>query len=333
MLEKQRQTNFSHIIQVSLALIFASIISSPSLAQNTPLPAIDAFGPAFGTAQLAPKTQTRVYAYRAPNASQSQPINIYLDGRYHSSLLRNGYTEFCLNPGLVRVQSALDDAQQLYQGKEQTGQALNTQAGQVLFLRVTEGAGNRASVETVSEQEALPELRRTARQQHTISRAPAVQACSTALSEAAKPIVPAIAPVVITNPPPKAAPAREYALETDALFEFGKAELKAEGFNSIEVLIQKVRKEYNHIDRIRVIGYTDAIGPVKLNKKLSQQRADAIAKRLQTRGLKPSNGIQAEGRWSLELAKTDCKDSPTPANKACHAPNRRVVIVIYGLRR
>lgn len=133
--------------------------------------------------------------------------------------------------------------------------------------------------------------------------------------------------------PEKSTPQREYALQADALFEFGKAVLKAEGFNAIEVMIQQVQKEYSSIDKIRVIGYTDPIGPVALNKKLSTQRANTVADRLYKRGLRPKSGIEAEGRWSLELAKVGCKNTPTPENKMCHAPNRRVVIVIFGARR
>jgi len=98
-------------------------------------------------------------------------------------------------------------------------------------------------------------------------------------------------------------------------------------------MIQQVQKEYSSIDKIRVIGYTDPIGPVALNKKLSTERAKTVADRLHKRGLRPKSGIEAEGRWSLELAKVGCKDTPTPENKMCHAPNRRVVIVIFGARR
>lgn len=326
MVDKLHLLALARIILSSPILLLASSLSgAPVMAQGIAPTPVEAFGNAFSTPQLAPTTQARVYAYRTPDVRNVQPINVYLNGRYHASMLRGGYTEFCLQPGAIKIQTAVDDASQMHSGKDQIGQAFAPQAGQVLYLRLDEGAGNRASVQTVPEQQALGEIRRTARLQHTISRAPAAQECSTDLTTPPKALPqPAAAPSV---------PPREYALETDALFEFGKAELKAQGYNAMETLIQKVRQDYTQIERIRVTGYTDAIGPVALNKKLSQARADAVAARLQMRGLKPIRGFQAEGRWSLELEKTNCKDSPTPANKACHAPNRRVVILVYGLRR
>lgn len=302
----------------------ALLLSGPSLAQ-TPAPESSPFGEPFVQALRAPKTQARVYAYRSPQADSSAPVNLYINGRYHASLLRSGYTMFCTAPGSWSLQIAHNDAEQQHTGKQQTGTLLAPQAGQVMYLRIQDSGARLAQV--VSEAQALEELRRTREQQHTLSRAPRVEACS---SELTAPLPTTAAPPA----PPKKAPfQREYALETDALFEFGKTELRAVGFNAVEGLIHKIQRDYSRIDRIRVAGYTDAIGPGKLNQKLSLQRAQLVAQRLRERGLKPERGIQAEGHGADELVKTDCRNAPTPANKACHAPNRRVVIVVYGLRR
>ena len=73
---------------------------------------IEAYGAAFSQPERAPATQARVYAYRAADSLNPAPINLYLNGRYHASLLRGGYTEFCLSPGRLSVQSAMDDAGQ-----------------------------------------------------------------------------------------------------------------------------------------------------------------------------------------------------------------------------
>ena len=295
------------------------------LAWSVPVQAlepIEAYGSRFAQQTPAPAKQARVYAFRSPGSISHPPVNLYLNGRYLASLLKGGYTEFCLAPGKLQLQAAHHDAGQMHMGKLQAGLSLEPQAGKLLYLKVQEGAGYTARVEAVSESLALEELRQTRQQIHTISRAPQVQECEAALAEPPK-----------VSSPPKPAPQREYALQADALFEFGKAVLKAEGFNAIEVMIQQVQQEYSSIDKIRVIGYTDPIGPVALNKKLSAQRANTVADRLHARGLRPKSGFEAEGRWSLELAKAGCKDTPTPENKICHAPNRRVVIVIFGARR
>lgn len=293
-----------------------------ALSQDRTGGIIEAYGDSFTQSQLAPRTQARVYAYRTDKSNSPLPINLYLNGRYHASLLKGGYSEFCLAPGKIQAQVAYNDAGQMHVGKFQTGTPLEAQAGKVLFLKVQESSGFGARIETTPEPLALSELRQTRQQIHTLSRAPEVKECN---SDLAQPVPAA--------PAPKPAPQREYALQTDALFEFGKAVLRADGFNAIESMIQQVQQDYSSIDRIRVIGYTDPIGPVGLNKKLSTERANAVATRLQARGLRPKSGFEAEGRWSLELAKGGCKDTPTPENKICHAPNRRVVIVIFGARR
>ena len=307
--------------------IYTSLIASGlTYAQDKPIVKIEAYGDPFGQAELAPKKQARVYAYRSASSTSNQPINLYLNGRSHASLLKGGYSEFCLAPGKLQVQTANNDAGQLHVGKSNPGFALDSVAGQVVFLKIQETTGFGARIESLSEIQALPELKRSRQQIHTISRAPEVQDCEAELAQ------PTAAPAA-KPAPERPTPQREYALQADALFEFGKAVLKAEGFNAIEALIQQVQKEYSSIDKIRVIGYTDAIGPVALNKMLSADRANTVADRLYRRGLRPKSGIETEGRWSLELAKLGCKNAPTPENKICHAPNRRVVIVIFGARR
>ena len=312
----------------ALAWGLALLLSWPSLAQD-PSAEPSPFGASFTQAQRAPKTQARVYAYRTAQSVHSGPANLYFDGRYHASLLRGGYTEFCSAADSWKLQTVLNDADQQHMGKLQTGWPVTLQAGQVLYLRVQDSGANGAWVQEVPAAKALEELRRTRLQQHTISRAPQAQECSTDLVEPGP-----AAPVALATPmPAKKSQQREYALETDALFEFGKTELRAVGFNAVESLIHKIQQDYSRVDRIRVAGYTDAIGPTKLNRKLSLQRAQLVAQRLQERGLKPERGIHAEGHGAEELVKTDCRNTPTPANKACHAPNRRVVIVVYGLRR
>jgi OOP family OmpA-OmpF porin len=117
------------------------------------------------------------------------------------------------------------------------------------------------------------------------------------------------------------------------LFEFGKAELRASGYNAIEIMVQKVKSEFKSVERIRVVGYTDAIGPKKLNRKLSQERAITVAEQIKAGGVNPTKGIQTEGRGALELVKANCDNKPTPKNKQCHAPNRRVEIIVLGARR
>ena len=51
---------------------------------------IEPFGSPFSQPEPAPNAQARVYAYRAAQSLSPAPINLYLNGRYHTSLLRGG---------------------------------------------------------------------------------------------------------------------------------------------------------------------------------------------------------------------------------------------------
>jgi OOP family OmpA-OmpF porin len=282
---------------------------------------IDAFGEPFSTALAAPAQQTRVFVYRNNNAPNALPVNIYLNGQYHASLLRGGYTEFCATPGFVNVKAALDDASRLHLSKRDSGQRLDLMAGQTVFLKVDESAPPALNLLSGTEAQTQGDMQATRRQIHTISRAKAAVNCAQPAAAVAPP------------PPPKTPVPREYALETDALFEFGKAEIRASGFNAIESLMQRLRQDFSSVERIRVVGYTDPIGSAAFNRKLSQDRADVVARQIASRNLHIERGIETEGRGSIELVKTGCGNTPTPENKICHAPNRRVMVVITGARR
>lgn len=301
-------------------MLVGAVQSSMAQSVNSRV-SIDTFGEAFTTALLAPAEQTRVFVYRTNQAPSSLPVNIYLNGQYHASLLRGGFTEFCTAPGAVSVKAALDDASRLHLSKLDAGQRMTMQAGQTVFLKVDEAGQATFALLNATEAQGKADLSGTRRQIHTISRAKAAQTCAEPKPAPAAPV------------PAKPTVPREYALETDALFEFGKAEIRASGYNAIESLVQRLRQDFSSVERIRVVGYTDAIGSAAFNKKLSQQRANVVARQIADRNVQPERGIEAEGRGAIELAKTGCGNSSTPENKLCHAPNRRVVVVITGARR
>ena len=164
----------------------------------------------------------------------------------------------------------------------------------------------------------------------------AIEAGLTAVLEGVRELLaqtPAVKTVTSKPIEPKSHVPRLYALESDALFEFGKAELRASSYNAIEIMAQRLKQDFSGVERIRVVGHSDAIGPAKLNAKLSMERAKAVAQQLQERGLNPVKGFKVEGDGPAHLVKLNCGNKPTPENKLCHAPNRRVDIVVTGARR
>jgi OOP family OmpA-OmpF porin len=291
-------------------------------------PVIVKYGAKFLTAQRAPVQQARLFVYRQANATRKEPVNIYIEGRFHTALLSGGYTEFCAAPGRLAILSVYDDAQTMHLGKEVPGQPWQLKAGDTLFLRVNEANATSMSLLEVAPEPAKKDLALTAAQIHVLSRAPVVQTC-----DAPAPLPPAAhapAPVVAATAKPPVP--RAYALQADALFDFGKTELKVAGYNAIEGLAQRLKRDYSQVDRIRVIGHSDPIGKPKRNRELSLARAERVADQLRDRGIKPVQGFKVEGLGESSPVKTDCGDKPTPANKLCHAPNRRVEIIVYGAK-
>ena len=325
--------------------LLAQTSGAPGLAASNAGPApISKFGNKFQTAMAAPERQTRIFIYRQPVTAYPNPVNIYLDSRFHTALLGGGYSEFCAAPGAIAIQTGYDDAKKMHQAKESPGQSWALQAGQILYLRVNETNPNDMKLVEVAADPAQQELARTALQTHVLSRAPAVQLCApvqTAASVISAPVVPGLtAKLPVPAEPASLTPAatrktaapRAYALQSDALFEFGKTELKTSGYNSIEMMAQQLISDFQQVERIRVVGHSDSIGKPKANRALSLARAEVVARQLRDRGVKALKGFQVEGQGEDSLIKTNCPKKLTPASKLCHAPNRRVEIIVYGAR-
>lgn len=302
---------------------------------------LEPFGASFMSAVQPTPDQAKVLIYRQGQGVKTGPANLYIDRRYHTSLLPGGFSEFCTVLGQARLMAVLNDAQSLHKGKQTDGLAWSFQAGHTLYLKVEESG---QIVEVMSAQ-ALQELKSTARQIHTLSRSPAVQECKALPPQplpvvaplvAAPPVLATVQPEVVpvkVSAPIKPTVPRLYALESDALFDFGKTQLRAKGYNEIELMAQKLRQDFTQVERIRVIGHSDAIGQSKANRKLSMARAQVVADQLKERGIRPNKGFQMEGEGPRHLIKVTCGNAATPANKLCHAPNRRVDIVVTGAKR
>ena len=68
-------------------------------------------------------------------------------------------------------------------------------------------------------------------------------------------------------------------------FEFGKADIKPESHGLLDE-VAKVLKDNPQIEVISVEGHTDSTGKPDFNRKLSQQRAESVAKYLTSKGVK-----------------------------------------------
>ncbi|MDQ8936219.1 OmpA family protein [Acinetobacter rudis] len=102
------------------------------------------------------------------------------------------------------------------------------------------------------------------------------------------------------------------------LFDFDQAQIQE--VRKTEIIQLSHRLQKYHLDKIKIVGHTDAIGSPEYNNKLSLKRAETVADVFLTTGFNPKN-IQTIGRGSAQpLAPND-----TDENRAL---NRRVNIII-----
>jgi outer membrane protein OmpA-like peptidoglycan-associated protein len=102
------------------------------------------------------------------------------------------------------------------------------------------------------------------------------------------------------------------------LFDFNKYNLKPEAIKQLAPVVQVIKDQPGV--RIHIVGYTDSIGSVAYNLKLSRQRADSVAAYLAQNGV-PRQNITTDGRG---------KSDPVASNATAEgrAQNRRVEITL-----
>lgn len=130
---------------------------------------------------------------------------------------------------------------------------------------------------------------------------------------------PAVAPV---KEAPVAAPAKEFTLSGDFLFDFDKSVLSAQGKSTLNGIAKEIKD--TGAKNVTVTGYTDRLGSATYNQKLSQARANTTKAYLQSQGV--SANIKAVGRGAANQVKA-CKGETGQALKDCLKPNRRVHII------
>jgi OmpA-OmpF porin, OOP family len=146
-------------------------------------------------------------------------------------------------------------------------------------------------------------------------------------------------------PPPPAPPApvepapvkllpKKIDFSADALFDFDKYVLKPKGTEMLDELVSTLSGAT--YDSISAIGFTDPIGTVAYNQKLSERRANAVKTYLTGKGI-ATEKVKSEGRGKNDLKITiaECRKQGSKNRKAlieCLQPNRRVEVSVSGTK-
>jgi OOP family OmpA-OmpF porin len=140
---------------------------------------------------------------------------------------------------------------------------------------------------------------------------------------AIKPAAPAAAAPRAAAPVAPVATSSKVTLLSDALFDFDKSTLKPEGIMKLNDLVKKLKDVT--VEVIIVVGFTDSVGTLAYNKKLSLRRAEAVKAHLTKNGIEASR-VYTEGKAFAEPV----GDNKTAVGRAL---NRRSVIEVVGTRK
>lgn len=147
--------------------------------QAGPNATIEVLSERFNATTLAPK-ETKLVIYRHPkNAQRAGVVSLFINERYHASLMAGGFTEVCLPRGAINIKLRATKAAE--RTNASITQARIEMAEQTGYISLLDSVGPPAMVQ-VSEAAALTDLSDLLRQVHTVSRVPDQQSCTEAAS-------------------------------------------------------------------------------------------------------------------------------------------------------
>jgi OOP family OmpA-OmpF porin len=316
--------DFKWWVKPAAGFFMSGVVALAVQAQQTPSPQgaavegklgnlsgrIEILGRVFNMPLRVGEDQARVVFYRTQQDALPGATSVFVNGEYHASIVRGGYSELCISPGPAEFGSRQMQAGARPKDPYDTISAMQVPGGRTQYLKV-HVVGGRPVLRNMSEEQALRELDELRLQMHTISRVDAAQACR----EVIKPEM------------------YEVELGADALFAFDRSSLDAllpEGRMSLDRLIEQLREQNIQVQRMHAIGHADPLGTAAHNERLAQDRAQTVIQYLQSNGLDRAL-MSSEGLGARQPVVDSCGRRPTPEAIRCNQPNRRVVLRITGI--
>jgi hypothetical protein len=171
--------------------------------------------------KLNPKL-ARVTLYRPSQGFAPGVAQLEINGHYHTSLQRGGFTEICVEPASFELAAQMVFIDGEFKNVQDIIATLKPEAAQNLYLRVITDGDSRATLTPVSANIALVELKNTRRQIHAATRYSQAKDC------------------IESEPVAK--------LSADTLFAFGKSDIQGRMSATPEFI------EWNKPNRRVVVG-------------------------------------------------------------------------------
>ena len=111
-------------------------------------------------------------------------------------------------------------------------------------------------------------------------------------------------------------------------FDFDSSALTPAAKAKLDVLAASLRND--SADAVRIVGYADEIGTTGYNSRLSQRRANSVARYLRSRGLKVSGNYEVRGLGETS-SQSNCAGITSRNEKiACLWRDRRVEVEVVN---
>lgn len=147
---------------------------APQLFLETAAARVQVLGAAHQGLVGVDPTQTRIVVYAPDDLRLPGATAIFVNGTYHTSLIKGAFSELCYTPGTISLGTQQTEVGQGPRDPIETTLALQSEGGRLSYLRVIEHDG-RPVLQAVTAERGLRELAGKRMQVHTLSRV--AQAC------------------------------------------------------------------------------------------------------------------------------------------------------------